>query len=416
MEPAHVLVARDPAERHPGVELLDHLLCRHAPPGRGHVDVDVHRRAGHPAGDHCVDTDVGRAELVGQHARGRQERPLRDRIAALPRLGLAGHHGGHHHHRSAATPAHEGQRSPGHLQRPEDVDVHDLAPHGEIDVLEALEDVGPERVVHQDVDTAELFRSGGHQAGAGVGVHDVGRDGDGAGADARHLGQDVVEGRLAAGGQHQVGPVGCEGPRRLPAQAGADTRHHAHLPRQEPGRGGVPAPLFALRSRHGRSVGQREWRVRAIRAGVTRAWEDRRQGWTKEGHGHLFALWWRDDRRDQLPDRPRPHRREGIRADPLGSGAPPETPLRARGVQGLRDTTRRGAPSGLLHGALPGVPWPGDRLRMRQRALLRLRALPGRPLPFSRPAPGRLALSLSRSRRRARDAGGSSLTAVPQPP
>ena len=44
----------------------------------------------------------------------------------------------------------------------------------------------------------------------------------------------------------------------------------------------------------------------------------------------------------------------------------------------------------------PGVSRSGDRLRLRERAVLRVRELAGRPLPLPRPAPGGLALSLSR--------------------
>ena len=184
-------------------------------------------------------------------------------------MGLPRHHGGHHHDRTAATRTHGGQRGPGHLQRAEEIGVHDLAPLRQIDVLEALEGVEAERVVDQHVDAAELLHPGRHQTGAGLGVGDVGRHGDGAGPERRHLGQDLVEGRLPPRRQHEVRPVRGQGLRRLPAQPGPTPETTHTLPDNNPAR--AAGCLFALRSRHGRSVGQGGDGLRAIRAGVTRA-------------------------------------------------------------------------------------------------------------------------------------------------
>ena len=99
----HVFVARDPTERHPGVELVGHDLGLHPAPGRRHLDVDVDRRAGHPPGNDRVDPHVGRPELVGQHPGRREQRTLRDGVPTLGGLWLARHHRGHHHDRTTTA-------------------------------------------------------------------------------------------------------------------------------------------------------------------------------------------------------------------------------------------------------------------------------------------------------------------------
>ena len=81
---------------------------------------------------------------------------------------------------------------------------------------------------------------------------------------------DVVEGRLAPRRQHQVGPVRGQRPRRLAAQARADARHHAHLARQQPGRG-RPSPLRSSQSSWAQRRAAAAHGRPAIRAGVTRA-------------------------------------------------------------------------------------------------------------------------------------------------
>ena len=77
---------------------------------------------------------------------------------------------------------------------------------------------------------------------------------------------------------------------------------------------------------------------------------------------------------------------------PFGTGAPAQAPLRAGGVPRLRDAVGRGASPGLLHGALPGLPRPGARLRLPVRVRLRLREREDRALHLTRAAAGRLAL------------------------
>ena len=56
-----------------------------------------------------------------------------------------------------------GQRGAGHLERTEEVGVHDLAPDGQVDIFEALEGVEAEGVVHQHVDAAEVRGGRLHQ-------------------------------------------------------------------------------------------------------------------------------------------------------------------------------------------------------------------------------------------------------------
>ena len=97
--------------------------------------------------------------------------------------------------------------------------------------------------------------AGRHQAGAGLGVGDVGGHGDGPGAQVPHLGQRPRRGSTGGARPARGRPRGRRAPAPPGARARADARHDAHLARQQPGRRRAPL-RSALRSRHRRSVGQ----------------------------------------------------------------------------------------------------------------------------------------------------------------
>ena len=257
------------------------LLGRHAPPGRGHLDVHVDRGARHPAGDHRVDPDVRGAQLVGQDSGRREERTLGDGVAALGRLGLAGHHRGHVHHRAPAALAEERERRLRHLERAEEVDVHDLAPDGEVDVLEALEDVGAEGVVDHDVDPAELLRRRRHQRRTGVGVDDVRGHGGARAPSAVTSASTSSSLACRRAASTTSAPCAASASAAWRPRPGPTPETTHTLPESRPAAPCRPAASFFVVM--GRSVSSGPVSPPAIRAVVTEAWKDRGRVELREG-------------------------------------------------------------------------------------------------------------------------------------
>ena len=111
--------------------------------------------------------------------------------------------------------------------------------------------------------------AGRHQAGAGLGVDDVGRHGDGTGPEPATSARTSsrVDWRRAASTRSAPCAASARAAWRPRPGPTPDTTHT--LPDSNPAAG--RRALLRSRSRHGRSVGQRRLGVAAIRAGVTRA-------------------------------------------------------------------------------------------------------------------------------------------------
>ncbi len=260
------------------------ISCAGTPrPRRGHLDVHVDRGAGHPAGHDRVDPDVRRAELVSQDPGRREERTLRNGVAALGRLRLAGHHRRHVHHRAPAALAEEREARPSSsASEPKRLTSMILRQMERSTSSKLWKTSLAEGVVHHDVDPAELLGRRRHQRRTGVGVDDVGRHGGAPGAEAGHLGQHLVEPGLLARRQHDVRPVRRQRQRRLSPQAGADPGHHTHFAGEQAGCT-LPTIGLVLRCHMGRSVSSGPVSPPAIRAVVTGAWKDRDRVESREG-------------------------------------------------------------------------------------------------------------------------------------
>ena len=213
---------------------------------------------------------------------------------------------------------------------------------------------------------------------------------------ARHL----VEGRLAAGRQDQVGPVGGQAPGRPggPARAPRPTRC---TPCPPAGRSPRPGPAHPLSSSWAQRRTDRPRRAAAIRAAVAPGL-GRSEAALNKGEVMPICSHCGGEMTDGI----------SCLTDPVIIGGKAYAPV--RWGQELRPRHRYepeecrdcGTPlggvhhPGLLHRALPGLPWTGHFVRVLRRARLRVREPATRTLPLTRVAAGGLALTLTLTRLR----------------